>query len=92
MSFYSSQNLSRQGPLRLLWTAAHLERQLKRQQVRLFVYKVKVYFSIWVQPNPKAGAAAVDSSSPGAATEKAAGAFVIKLQQQKNPTAGPSRC
>ncbi|KAF8066426.1 SYN4 [Scenedesmus sp. PABB004] len=33
MSFYSTQNLSRQGPLRLLWTAAHLERQLKRPAV-----------------------------------------------------------
>jgi hypothetical protein len=38
MSFYSSQNLSRQGPLRLLWTAAHLERQLKRQQVRALLH------------------------------------------------------
>ena len=51
MSFYSSQNLSRQGPLRLLWTAAHLERQLKRQQVRcqvLLWFRVGVCEYVWL--------------------------------------------
>lgn len=33
MVLYSSQLISRQGPLRVIWVAAHLERQLKRQQV-----------------------------------------------------------
>jgi hypothetical protein len=85
MSFYSSQNLSRQGPLRLLWTAAHLERQLKRQQVHLdwlllFIAVVcegfkglYVGFGVYILYS-KPAAAAVDSSTPGAATEKPAGA------------------
>lgn len=33
MVLYSTQLLSKQGPLRTVWVAAHLERQLKRQQV-----------------------------------------------------------
>jgi cohesin complex subunit SCC1 len=31
--FYSNQILARKGPLGLVWLAAHLDRQLKRQQV-----------------------------------------------------------
>lgn len=31
--FYSNQILARKGPLGLVWIAAHLDRQLKRQQI-----------------------------------------------------------
>jgi len=31
--FFSTQILARKGPLGLVWIAAHLERQLKRQQI-----------------------------------------------------------
>lgn len=31
--FYSNQILARKGPLGLVWIAAHMDRQLKRQQI-----------------------------------------------------------
>jgi hypothetical protein len=32
--FYSSQILARKGPLGIVWIAAHVDSQLKRNQVR----------------------------------------------------------
>ena len=32
--FYSTQILARKGPLAIVWIAAHMDRQLKRNQVR----------------------------------------------------------
>jgi cohesin complex subunit SCC1 len=31
--FYSTQILAKKGPLGLVWIAAHMDRQLKRQQI-----------------------------------------------------------